>query len=720
MKLLNINDRDIELEMSERRSKVGLLGAGYIIDVHAKSLIYQGDKELVAVCDLSANRAQEAASRFNIPHVFASLDEMLKLDLDVVHVLLPPNLHVGVAEKIIKSGCHVFLEKPMGANEKECQLLADLAMNNDVKVGVNHNFTFLPSYQKMRDDVANGVIGKLDHISLNWMFPLPQIQFGPFNIWMLQKPEHLIFELGPHLIAFLVDLVGVPNILNVEVSLPVDLPGGNRVYRRWHVYGNCGDVTFDLNLSVIPGYTDRRISIRGHAATATCLFDRDIYYRDEPRGAGILFDNFITIKNIAKQVAFNGLSNLFKAVKGTLQKSPNANPFAESVNNSISCFYQSLDTEQDSRMSADFGVNVVAVCERIASQARFELGDNSSLCEVVEPLKTPTVLVLGGTGFIGRYLIKELVEKGMGVRVVTRGVGAANIALNGLAVELVQGDMASAEFMDEALKGIDVVYHLAKTDGDNWSDYYKNDVLVTKNIAERALAKGVSRFIYTGTIDSYYSASANEVITGDTPLDPKISSRNHYARSKAACETLLMELYRKKGLPVVIFRPGIVIGKGCPPAHWGVGMFQSETRMQFWGDGSNKLPFVLVEDVAKALALGHDAPNIEGEVFLLTDEPLLSAQEYVEIVSKEVGTKIRCERTPALKFYLIDVVKETAKYLIRHSNKRVPSYRDWASRSHRSRYDNLKTKEVLGWEPASSRDALIEKGIFSAVHDYFC
>ncbi|PCJ30692.1 MAG: hypothetical protein COA90_08575 [Gammaproteobacteria bacterium] len=707
--------------MASKRWKVGLLGAGYIIDVHAKSLINQKNVDIVAVCDHSTSRAESAAQSFNIPHVFNSLDDMLEADIDAIHILLPPDLHFDCAKKIIESGKHVFLEKPMATDENECKALAVLAKKHNVQVSVNHNFVFLSSYGKLRKDVADGVIGKLDHVSINWFASLPQIQFGPFNIWMLQKPENLIFELGPHMVAFLVDLLGVPDDLKVDVSLPIDLPGGNRVYRHWHIYGKSGQTSFDLNLSVIPGYTEKKISIRGHAATATCLFDRDIYYTDEPSGAGLLFDNFLSVKNIAWQIGKNSLVNLFKSVKGTLQKSPNANPFGESINNSTHAFYHALDSQNDDvRMSAEFGGNVISVCERIAAQAEFKPNENDTeQWTVLPPLSKPTILVLGGTGFIGSYLVRELTDRGESVRVVTRGTGYANIALKGLPVELVQGDLASADFMDKALEGIDVVYHLAKTDGDNWADYYKNDVLVTQNIAERVLAKGIKRFIYTGTIDSYYSADSNEVITMDTPIDPKIESRNHYARSKAACEALLVDLHNKKGLPLVIFRPGVVIGKGCPPAHWGVGMFQSETRMQFWGNGQSKLPLVLVEDVAKALVLGLDKPDIEGKTFLLTDGPFLSGQEYVDIVSKEIGTKIRSENTAILKFYLIDLVKEAAKHLINHPNKRVPTYRDWDSRSHRAQYDSTTTQDILGWKPAGTRELIVEKGIIDAAREYF-
>ena len=179
-----------------------------------------------------------------------------------------------------------------------------------------------------------------------------------------------------------------------------------------------------------------------------------------------------------------------------------------------------------------------------------------------------------------------------------------------------------------------------------------------------------------------------------------------------------MDLHKRKGLPVVIFRPGIVIGSGCPPAHWGVGMFQSDTRVQLWGDGMHKLPLVLVEDVAAALVLALDKDGIDGKTFLLTDEPLLSGREYVEIISRESGTKIRVEPTPAWKFFMGDLLKEAVKHLIRHPNRRIPSYRDWDSRSHRARYDSSKTMDVLGWRPAGTREALIERGIVAAVRDF--
>ncbi|QSA97293.1 NAD-dependent epimerase/dehydratase family protein [Methylococcus sp. EFPC2] len=705
--------------MTNKKWKVGLLGAGYISEAHARALHANMHTELKAVCDLSLGRAERASKLYGIPHVFSSLDDLLNSDVDVVHVLLPPDAHFSTCRRILESGRHALLEKPMGINAIECRELVEIADRKQVKLGVNHNFLFLRGYEKLRRHARDGTLGKLDQVTINWLFPLGFIKFGPFDNWMLREPQNLFFELGPHLVAFMLDLVGPMERVSTDIFKPIDLPGGARTYRRWHVHGVNADTGVDLNLSVLPGCTDRSISVRGHAASSRYDFDRDLYCLDEPSGAGVHFDSFLTAEYIALQYATNGLRNFGRSILGKFKKAPSANPYFESIERSVAAFYQGLPNDLDPRLDGRFGVQVIETCEQIAKHAEFAAPAPSTQAWVVSPpLSRPTALVIGGTGFIGKYVVRALVNRGLGVRVVTRGGRAGQIVLAGLPVELVQGDLADPVFMDEAMNGIDTVYHLAKAEGKNWNDYYTQDVLVTKNIGECALARGVKRFIYTGTIDSYYSADAHAVITSDTPLDPNIARRNLYARSKAACESLLMEMFRTKGLPLIIFRPGIVIGEGCPPAHWGVGMFESDTRVQLWGDGTNKLPFVLVEDVAEALVMALDKPGIEGQAFLLTDAPLLSAREYVDIVSKEIGTKLRVEPTPAWKIFISDCIKEAAKNIIRHPNRRIPSYRDWDSRSHRALYDSSKTKKVLGWSPSGDREDVIQRGIILAVREF--
>ena len=169
------------------------------------------------------------------------------------------------------------------------------------------------------------------------------------------------------------------------------------------------------------------------------------------------------------------------------------------------------------------------------------------------------------------------------------------------------GDLSQESGLAPALEGIRCVYHLARPNVKTWEEWTEHEIETTRRVALACLAAKVERLIYTGTIDSYYAGSKAGTITEETPLDPHIEWRNYYARAKARSEQVLMELRVSKGLPVVIFRPGIVIGRGASPLHWGIGMWSHDAVCQLWGQGRNPLPLVLVEDVATALLTAMDA-----------------------------------------------------------------------------------------------------------------
>ncbi len=490
----------------------------------------------------------------------------------------------------------------------------------------------MPGYEAMRHDAASGALGTLDHLTVNWLYALGLIQFGPFNNWILGSEGNLLYELGSHLAAFATDLLGPLDDVAAVASHPIELPGNQRVYRHWNAVGRSGSTSMSLNLSVAPGQPDRSVHLRGSAAVARLDFERDLYWRERANSNSAMFDPLHTARSMARTIAGQGWRNVGRQLASTFARTPYNGAFQASISNSVAAYYRTFAEGLDPRLQGSFGAEVIRLCERIVAAAGAEPASPPKPIRVREgaPLAPPRVLVIGGTGFIGKRLVEALVKRGVGVRVMSRSLVAARIALDGLPVEIVQGSHDDPAALDTALRGIDVVYHLAKATGQRWEDYLRDDVEPTRVLAEAVLAHGVKRFVYTGTIDSYDSADARTVIDARTPVDARIARRNLYARSKAACEALLQRMHAERGLPLVIFRPGVVIGAGSPPAHWGVGMFHSDTRAQLWGQGTTKLPLVLVDDVAEGLALALDAPGIEGRTFLLTDEPLLSAREYVE------------------------------------------------------------------------------------------
>jgi nucleoside-diphosphate-sugar epimerase/predicted dehydrogenase len=699
--------------------KVGLLGAGYILDSHATALSAIPHAHLHAVCDVSRSRAERAAAKFGIPNVFQSIEQLAQSDCDVVHVLLPPALHVDAAQRMVEAGKSVFLEKPMGLDSAACAALCTRAAEKSVALGVNHNFLFSPAYEALRASIKSGELGRIDHLAVNWHFALPILKFGPFDNWMLAAPANIVFELGSHVSAFVVDLLGRPSIEGALPGNPISLAAGQTVYRDWTAVARANAATALLSISITAGQADRILRVRGRGGSAQLDFGRDILVRETTVTDNPIFDAYATAAVSGRALRQQANRDRTRRLRAALAKRPDANPFEESVFRSINAFYANGPLQVDPRHDGTFGTEVIRLCEAITKTAGVGAPSRSSVSVALPSAPAqPTVLLVGGTGFIGRRLARMLIDRGHGVRILTRNPRAAAIELDGLDVDLVAGSYGDPACAQRSLEGIQVVYHLAKCEGKRWQDYVDGDIAPTRVLAEAALAAGVRRFIYTGTIASYASGNPHDVIDNTTPVDPAISRRSHYPRSKAACEALLQKLQRERGLPLLILRPGIVIGPGSPPAHLGVGRFTSETRVQFWGDGTTALPLVLVDDVADALVRALDAPGIEGQTLLLTSPPLMSARDYVAAVAAHMHTRIDAQPRSAWRNWADDMFKELAKNAVRHPNRRWPSLHDWQCQSHSARFDARMTEQALGWKPAADRETLVARGIVEAVDWY--
>ncbi|MGB8329199.1 MAG: NAD-dependent epimerase/dehydratase family protein, partial [Polyangiales bacterium] len=306
-------------------------------------------------------------------------------------------------------------------------------------------------------------------------------------------------------------------------------------------------------------------------------------------------------------------------------------------------------------------------------------------------------------------------EQGHGVRVLARDPASAS-GLAQLGVELVRGNFLSKDSVRGALGGIEQVFHLARGTGNTWEEYLKYDVEPTRQVAELCLELGVRRLYYASSIAIYEAGKAGESITEETKPVPSMLRANVYARSKTENEAQLLALWESAGLPVVIFRPGIVLGKGGPPRHWGVAAWPYPSVARLYGDGNNPLPIVLVEDVADAMVRAMEVPGIEGESFNLASDPCITANEYLDELERHAGIKLRRVATSAPRLYGEAMAKWAIKSLARREPR--PAYSDWRGRTFASTFDPSKTRQRLGWTPESSRDVLIKRGIHDPVDEF--
>lgn len=303
----------------------------------------------------------------------------------------------------------------------------------------------------------------------------------------------------------------------------------------------------------------------------------------------------------------------------------------------------------------------------------------------------------GSNGFIGRELVSQLGGKVASLVVVGWSV-ASDWAIEG--ARYVNGDAMDADRMLEVLDGATVVYQLTTE---------RDFVIGARNVAEACLRHKIRRLIFNSTCEAVYLGRRGR-IDESAGHDAEPHLRNPYARAKVESEKLLLQYHEAQGLPIVIVRPCITVGRGGPIAHGGIGTWRAPTCLVGWGNGKNLMPFVLVQDVASALILAMDAPNIDGKAFNVGGDVFLSAREYVRLVGEHTLRNFRFYPRNLMFFNAKIVMKAIIKRLLRRNGQRQ-YYRDILSSAMFSQIDNQGAKKALGWQPNADLNVFIREAI---------
>ncbi len=202
------------------------------------------------------------------------------------------------------------------------------------------------------------------------------------------------------------------------------------------------------------------------------------------------------------------------------------------------------------------------------------------------------VLVTGASGFIGRYLVDDLVKHGHHVKALTR-----QFSLKIKGAEVVRGDITQPERFLSAFDNVEAVFHNAAyaTDYGKKSEIYKSNIEGTMNVAEACIERGIKRIIYTGTAGVYGFPNTNEEITEKSAKKPL----NAYHKSKLEGEKILRNY---KGLSVSVIRPPLVLGAGGKGAKVILERIK-KGNMIYIGTGDQYISLVHPKDVAQCLRL---------------------------------------------------------------------------------------------------------------------
>jgi len=692
------------------RRRVALVGAGKIADTHAQALKEHGGLELVAVVDPERDRALALARKWGFAGGYASLDEALKAgDIDTAHVLVPPPLHRPVAEQCIAAGLNVLLEKPMAETAADCAALQEAARAAGVAIAVNQNFAFHPAQRKLKQLIEGGSLGRLRHLSCHFAMPLGQLEARQFGHWMFREPRNLLLEQVVHPLSQIDDLLGAVQDFSVTPA-PARIIDGLAIQTRWLISMTCERGTAQLTVQIGHSYPSWGITALCDDGTATADFVTDTVIADTPTRWMDFYDSYRRGRSAARQLRRQSRSNALAYLWSTLKLKPRSDSFYLSMQGSIAAFYKALDRGEP--LDGAQGRRLTALCEAIAERAG--LGTPAPAPQSPQPSGQYDVLVIGGTGFIGRPVVQALLARGRRVAVLARNTANLPPLFHDPRVGVVRGDVTSKADLERAMRGVKAVVNLAHAGGaDSWPEIERRIVGGACLVAETCAEQGVERLIHASTIAALYLGDPNSIITGATPPDPKSERRALYARAKAAAERALLRLGAERGLAVTILRPGVVVGEGGIAFHSGIGLYNREQHSLGWNAGDNPLPLVLADDTADAIARALERPEAAGRCYNVVGDVRLTAREYTSELGKALCRPLHYRPQSVVKQQAVELAKWAVKRVTGRAEP-APSMADLRSRGMNAPFDTSDIKRDLGWAPEADRAAFIAKAF--AVH----
>ncbi len=252
------------------------------------------------------------------------------------------------------------------------------------------------------------------------------------------------------------------------------------------------------------------------------------------------------------------------------------------------------------------------------------------------------ILVTGGAGFIGGYLVRELVKNGEDVRVLIRRRKPKE------EVEFVRGDVTDRSSLKKAFDGVEKVYHLAaifRHDA-NPEETWKVNYQGTKNVAEMAFRRN-ARLLHVSTVGVIGYANSRP-LNETSPHNP---NPNAYSRSKARAEQLISEMHNN-GLDSAIVRPAFVYGIG---SRYGLNLLiemVAKGRLRWIiGDGNNYIHPIHVKDLAKALIAVMDRGK--EMIYIAANEEPVKLRELLDLVAKLAGVRLRYGFPPKLAYLIL-------------------------------------------------------------------
>ncbi|HEX9647570.1 MAG TPA: hopanoid-associated sugar epimerase [Alphaproteobacteria bacterium] len=326
-----------------------------------------------------------------------------------------------------------------------------------------------------------------------------------------------------------------------------------------------------------------------------------------------------------------------------------------------------------------------------------------------------TALITGATGFVGSALARCLLARGMALRALVRASGDRR-NLDGLEVELVEGDLTDPPSLAAAVRGCEALFHVA-ADYRIWcrdpSAMMKVNIEGTRALMRAAADAGVKRIVYTSSVAALGAKADGSAADEEQPatLDDMIGP---YKRSKFLAEAAVRELARSEGLPAVIVNPSTPIGpRDIRPTPTGRMVVEAATgRIPAYVETG--LNVVHVDDVAEGHWLAFER-GLPGRRYILGGEDM-TLRDILAEVALLVGRRPPRLRLPHAAVLPVAYLAEAAA---RVTGREPMTTVDGARMARKPMYySSRRARDELGYRPRPAAQALSDAVAWFRDHGY--
>ena len=308
------------------------------------------------------------------------------------------------------------------------------------------------------------------------------------------------------------------------------------------------------------------------------------------------------------------------------------------------------------------------------------------------------ILVTGGGGFVGGYIVERLLARGYAVRSIGRSPQPELVAKG---VEVVCGDLTDATAVSAACEGVGAVFHVAARAGvwGSWESFYGPNVIGTRNVLSACRKWQVKRLVYTSTPSVVFNGDS--IRGGDESLPYGKNWLCHYAETKALAEQEALAANSEK-LQVVALRPHLIFGPGDPHLLPRVIESVKAGRLRIVGDGSAKVDVSYVGNVADAHLDAFDALERgkgAGQAYFISQGEPVDLWPWLNSILEGLGQPPLTQKIPLPLAYGIGALCEGVWKVLRRRTD-PPITRFVAVELANDHYfDIRKAQHVLGYQP---------------------